>query len=648
MNLIGWNCRGLGKPRSVRCLRDLVKSRHPDFLFLSETMVQSNKIKDLSEQMGFASSYAVERVGQGGGLAIMWRRNVICTVISASSNFIDLEFYERNATNWRLTCFYGFSERHKRKDSWNLLRKLASVSHLPWCIFGDFNDLLYKEDKAGKHPHPQSLMNGFRNAIEDCNLAEIDLVEGQYTWEKSKGSPEWVRERLDRAFATQNWWHKFPLCRLSVVHTVVSDHDPICLELCSVAFSKKSFKFKFENVWLKEPNFHAEVTRHWKSLPVTHLLPKLISISSFMAEWGHKFFHKFRDKVKRQKGVIDDLVNRTDAAGVESYFKEKEKLHDLLLQEEVYWKQRAKVFWLAEGDLNTKFFHAQASMRKRANHVPYLINETGDRIDSPEEMCEIVKLYYQGVFGSSVMNHAAQLEESEAVVTRDQNAMLVAELTFEEFEAAVKQMHPDKAAGPDGLNAAFYQHFWGILGKDVFLCCKNWLKDVTFPAELNDTNLVLIPKKATVERMQDLRPIALCNVMYKILAKVLANRLKQILPDIISENQSAFVPGRNISDNVLIAFETIHSMKQKKSGSEGGVALKLDISKAYDRVDWRYLQRRLKSMGFDDKFVKWMMLCVTTVEYSICFNGKTVGPISPKRGLRQGDPISPYLFLLCV
>lgn len=146
-----------------------------------------------------------------------------------------------------------------------------------------------------------------------------------------------------------------------------------------------------------------------------------------------------------------------------------------------------------------------------------------------------------------------------------------------------------------------------------------------------------------MEKMADLRPIALCNVLYKILEKVLASSLKQILPDIITENQSSFVSGWNITDNVLLAFEMIHFMKQKKSGSEGE-----DISKAYDRVDWGYLKNRLYQMGFANKFIRWMMLCVTTVQYQVCFNGRSVGPISPKRGLRQGDPISPYLFLLCV
>lgn len=174
-----------------------------------------------------------------------------CRVIESSLNYIDIEVSEGGRSTWRLTCFYGYPERDRRQQSWDLLRFLAAKSHLPWCIFGDFNDLLYSTDKKGKHPHSQRLMNGFKSAIEDCSLCEIDLKGGNFIWEKSKGTTNWVRERLDRAFATASWWNLFPLCTLTVSHIVVSDRDLIRLELVNTAVPRNQFCFKFENKMVK-------------------------------------------------------------------------------------------------------------------------------------------------------------------------------------------------------------------------------------------------------------------------------------------------------------------------------------------------------------------------------------------------------------
>ncbi|GJT28061.1 RNA-directed DNA polymerase, eukaryota, reverse transcriptase zinc-binding domain protein [Tanacetum coccineum] len=229
-------------------------------------------------------------------------------------------------------------------------------------------------------------------------------------------------------------------------------------------------------------------------------------------------------------------------------------------------------------------------------------------------------------------------------LSREEANAMICPVSDMEIKQAMFDIDDDKAPGPDGFTSCFFKKAWNIIGSDICDAVREFFISGKLLKEVNATMISLIPKMNTPNKVSEFRPIACCNVLYKCISKILTNRIKSGLEKVVSINQSAFIPGRSIQDNILLTQELLKGYNRKNGPQR--CALKIDLQKAYDTVSWSFLGECLKFFGFHGKMIDWIMTCVTTTAFSLCINGQSYGYFKGARGLRQGDPISPYLFTL--
>ncbi|CAN0925181.1 Transposon TX1 uncharacterized 149 kDa protein [Linum grandiflorum] len=629
MIFLSWNCRGLGQPRSVQALSELVSAHRPDVVFLSETLVGKQSMEKIRSKVKFDGCLGVENEGHSGGLAVLWRDRERVKVLSFSRNYIDMEVLDEFGVVTRFTGFYGMPERSRRRESWDLLRSLAL------------------ENKKGRLEHPQNLIQGFRDAVSDCQLFDLPLLGYPYTWTKAKGKPHAVEERLDRSFAMSSWIDLYPEAELHNLVAALSDHSPLLLRTTTRQEWRPMHRFRFENQWWAEHDVKQVVLRGWADSHGGGFLGKLDGCRCELLNWSKSIRVNFRKDIRDLKQKMEIARACDDSDAVDTYEQNRGELLKVLQREETYWQQRAKHFWRKDGERNTRYFHRVANGRRKRKRIYRLRDELGGWAEQPNEMAAVASTYFRSLFQTQATDIRPIMRAVNRKVLDEDNRKLLAPFSNEEIRRALFDMHPDKAPGPDGFNPGFYQKMWGEVGEELAAACREWLDMEEFPMEVQATTIVLLPKVESPEKMTELRPISLCNVLYRVVAKALENRLRKVLPQLIGDEQSAFIRGRSIFDNIVVAFESLHYMKTKPRTKQEFAALKVDISKAYDRVEWHYMEGLMSKLGFAPKWICWMMMCISSVEYRVLLNEELGETFRPARGLRQGCPLSPFLFLLC-
>ncbi|KAK8951856.1 hypothetical protein KSP39_PZI003968 [Platanthera zijinensis] len=572
-SLLIWNCRGARKKETGNYLRSLIHTHDVGLVGLLETKVELLTRRDIDAIAGRNWEFFHQpAAGKSGGILILWRRDIInVTIVQAMNQCVIVTATLPDHRQWLIAFVYANKAYHVRRQAWELLAAHNGTS-LPMIVGGDFNCLLRSDDKSGLSPFHYTI--GSREMdewITSSALHELHYTGPAFTWCNNKPGPDRLLSRLDRMFLNNLALDILPLAMVQHLTRVGSDHCPLLLPLGVGSPAPSHRWFRFEDVWLSYPanSLEAEISE----LQLLESGPTGLS-----ADQTKTLIHKVKE------------------------------LNSTLGRLQTWWRQRAKVRWLTEGDSNTAYFHSMASNRRRCNRINQVLDMHGELTDDPAAI-EATFLHFfeqKWLHVTPTLDGWPSLADKPALSDVARHSLLRT-VTEDDIWNAVKSMKPNRSPGADGVTSSFLTHFWSLVKTDVCRAVMDFFALGVMDPSWKETLVVLLPKSPNAHSPELFRPISLCSIFYKIVANLLVQRLQHILPSLISEEQGAFVPGRqkSLTNASLLRRSFTNSVS---------------------------LQRRR---------------CISSPSFSLLLNGLRSRPIVEARGFRQGCPLSPYLFILC-
>lgn len=669
INMAGffWNVRGFNKQTKHAVVRDWLRNQSFQFGCLIETRVKENKagriVSEVFQGWNFISNYEYSRLGR---LWVVWSEEVRMTPIFKSGQMITCSVLVKGEPEEFLCSFvYALNSVEERKELWDDMRSHYDAplfKNKKWVLMGDFTEILDGEEHSGFEDSPRlpAGMRDFQEIVNYCRLTDMGFQGPLLTW-CNKREEGLICKKLDRVLINEEWMLN------SQSYSVFepggcSDHLRCRVQLKNEE-RKQRKPFKFTNAIASMPEFEVLLKEKWRyreklfhSTSAMYMLSKWLKdlkqplrmLSKIkMGDLPRRTKEAFQDLCVKQQATLADPSQEMIHQELLAYKKWK-RLADL---EEEFLKQKAKMHWLDVGDGNNKFFHSWVKIREIRNAIHEIWCADGSIVTTDEEIQKEAERYYAEFMNFIPTDYeGAEVDKLRDLLgfqgSEEDCIKLEKEVSKEEVKGVIFKMAGSKSPGPDGFTSEFFKQSWSIIGDDVTVAVQSFFLKGFLPKGVNSTILALIPKKEEAKEMKDYRPISCCNVLYKIISKIIANRLKLILPKCIAVNQSAFINERLLMENVLLATELVKDYH--KDSVSPRCAMKIDISKAFDSVQWSFLINTLKAMGLPEKFIHWITLCISTASFSVQINGELAGYFQSSRGLRQGCSLSPYLFVICM